>query len=233
MKILYYSPHPHLQIDAPTGYGTHMREMIKAWRLMGIEVKTLIAGDLLFPEREGNETSRRGGESKSLLKQILPSLVWESLKDLRLMLYDYKLEKELVSLIEEFEPDFIYERVTYLQNSGIKVAREKGIRHIAEINAPYPEERVSFSGRSLFLETARNNEREVLVYSHGISVVSSALKEHFEKSLPDSSVNIKVIPNAVNQSEVMHTREAVNALQEQYKLGGCRVIGFVGSIFPY
>ncbi|HKL03250.1 MAG TPA: glycosyltransferase family 4 protein [Cryomorphaceae bacterium] len=233
MKILYYSPHPHLQIDAPTGYGTHMREMIKAWRLMGIEVKTLIAGDLLFPEREESSLRQRDTGSKSFLKKLLPTLIWESLKDLRLMLYDFKLEKELGAMIDSFEPDFIYERVAYIQNSGIKVARKKGIKHIAEINAPYPEERVMFSGKSLFLETARNAEREVLVYSHGVSVVSSALKEHFEKCLPDSSLKIRVIPNAVNQSEVSHNRDAVNQLKEQYKLQGCCVIGFVGSIFPY
>lgn len=233
MKILYYSPHPHLQIDAPTGYGTHMREMIKAWRLMGIEVKTLIAGDLLFPESEKSRVNVRERGSKSFFKKILPSYLWESLKDLRLLLYDFKLEKELGAMVDEFEPDFIYERVAYLQNSGIKLARKKGVKHIAEINAPYPEERVMFSGKSLFLEAARNHEREVLVYSHGVSVVSSALKEHFEKSLSDNTLNICVIPNAVNQSEVTHDREAVNKLREQYKLQGCRIIGFVGSIFPY
>ena len=45
MKILYYSPHPHLHIEDQTGYGTHMREMIGAFEELGHQVKFLIAGE--------------------------------------------------------------------------------------------------------------------------------------------------------------------------------------------
>lgn len=231
MKILYYSPHPQLRIDAPTGYGTHIREMIAAWKRMGIEVRTLIAGDI---GEEGVTASGEVGKSKfSPIKSLVPPLVWESVRDLSLQRFDVFLEKELTQAVEEFQPDFIYERVAYLQNSGIKIARKLKVKHIAEINAPYPGERISFSGKSFLIGAARNVEREILVHSTGITVVSSALKDHFVDRLPDAEPRIHVIPNAVNPDLVVSDRGTVESLKTEYKIDDELIVGFVGSIFPY
>ena len=229
MKILYYSPHPHLQREAPTGYGTHIREMIAAWKRMGATVHTFIAGD-----RNGAEYGTGNPRKfKPTLRKLIPSLVWESLKDLELIRFDTKLELELAEVIQSFGPDLIYERVAYLQNSGVRVAAKYGIKHIAEINAPYPEERRSFSGRSLFLSMAENNLREILIKSDCISVVSSALKEKFATLLPEAEKKIHVIANCVNPAIVDHDTDRVVELQTKLGLADSIVIGFVGSIFPY
>jgi glycosyltransferase involved in cell wall biosynthesis len=229
MKILYYSSHPHLSLDAPTGYGTHMREMIQAWRKMGLEVRTLIAGDHL---QKGSETGPRE-TSRSKLKRLLPPMAWESLKDLNLLRFDSAMEKRLIQAVKEFQPDFIYERVAYLQNSGIRVARKLDIPHVAEVNAPYPEERVYFSGPSLLVKWARNTEREILVHSKVITVVSSALKSYMTQILPEAESRIHVVPNCVNPSEVHLDPGARDEIRGQLGLREKKVIGFVGSIFPY
>lgn len=231
MKILYYSPHPQLSIHAPTGYGTHMREMVASWRKMGIEVKTLIAGDI-HARKYGAPVAPKKVKWWRI-KRFIPPLIWETLRDIKLIRFDKGLEGRLREAVSEFEPDLIYERVAYLQNSGVKVAKALGVRHISEINAPYPEERVSFSGKSLMLGTARDNERQILIETSGISVVSTALAEYFMAKLPNIADKIRVVPNCVNPDEVVHNTARMDELRKEFDLTGKSVIGFVGSIFPY
>jgi glycosyltransferase involved in cell wall biosynthesis len=228
MKILYYSPHPHLKLNAPTGYGTHMREMIGAWRSQGVEVKTFIAGDLGGEEYGESKPSRF-----AFLKKYIPSKLWETIKDYQLIRFDKSLETSLIELVNEFEPDLIYERVAYLQNSGVKIASRKGVKHVAEINAPYPEERVYFSGSSFFEDQAKDHEREILVKSDLVTVVSNDLKIHLEKKLADVDSKIMVIPNSVNPKEIPESFEAATEIKQAFEISTDCVIGFVGSIFPY
>jgi glycosyltransferase involved in cell wall biosynthesis len=228
MKILYYSAHPHLQLNAPTGYGTHMREMINAWRKIGIEVKTLIAGDLSRGAFEGVPQKRHQN-----YKEFIPKLVWETFKDFQLMRFDASLEKKLSQVIDDFQPDLIYERVTYLQNSGVKTANRKAIRHISEVNAPYPLERVELSGKSLLVSFGRNVERQILAASNKIVVVSTALADHFEAILPGVKSKVLVVPNNVNQDKVVLQPDKIQELRKEFGLADQLVVGFVGSIFPY
>lgn len=231
MKILYYSPHPQLSMHAPTGYGTHMREMIAAWRRMGIEVHTCIAGDVSGGEYQSQETTK-GGRFRGV-KSLIPKVLWESMRDLSIIRFDKSQERILEEQIKKVQPDVIYERVAYLQNSGIKMARKHGIRHVSEINAPYPQERVSFSGKSFFVNAAKNIEREILVRSDGISVVSSALKQYLAQILPDAEGKIKVVPNAVNPINMNFSDEKAANLKQSFGLDKELVVGFVGSMFPY
>jgi glycosyltransferase involved in cell wall biosynthesis len=228
MKLLYYSPHPQLKIDAPTGYGTHMREMVAAWRRLGVEVRTLIAGDL-----GGESYGDNKGPRFAKLKPVVPPLFWESFKDFQLLRYDSGLEPQLRNAIKEFQPDILYERVAYLQNSGINAALKFGIKHVSEINAPYPEERMSFSGKSFFVKQARDNERQILAKTDLVSTVSSALKDHLASKMTDIENKILVVPNSVDPSEVVHTQADVDEIESLYKLKDKFVLGFVGSIFPY
>jgi len=228
MKILYYSPHPQLKLNAPTGYGTHMREMIAAWRRMDVEVKTFIAGDLGDDSYGEARPSRFAG-----LKEYIPAVLWETLKDFQLIRFDKSLESSLRSLIKEFEPDLIYERVAYLQNSGVKTAEMMGVKHVAEINAPFPEERVYFSGASFFLKQAKDHERQILAKSDLMTAVSSDLKKHLQEKLTDIDSKIIVVPNCVSPSETTHNLSDVAGVRNSYQFSGKTVIGFVGSIFPY
>jgi glycosyltransferase involved in cell wall biosynthesis len=217
-------------MDAPTGYGTHMREMIAAFRRAGHEVRPLIAGNNKRAEY-GEPTSE--SRIKVLLKKYFPSILWETLKDISLLRFDSRLESVLEKEITEFEPDLIYERSAYLQNSGVKLATKMKLPHIVEINAPYPEERVSFSGRSLLVDFAKNTERELLVKSTMVSVVSSALKEHFVSMVPEAADKLVIVPNSVNPDDAQNSFPKPEVHKERINLQDELVIGFVGSIFPY
>jgi len=231
MKILYYAPNPHLSLNAQTGYGTHMREMIKCWKRMGHEVEPLIAGDL-GNSGAGNYQNNHQ-PVKERIKNLIPGYLWESVKDRKLIHFDLEMAKVLKHRVEKFKPDFIYERVSYLQNSGVEIAGQYHIRHISEVNAPFPEERVYFSGKSAYLNRARAIEKEILNQSSCLTVVSSALKSYLTEKLPAAESKIHVIPNAVNEEQLQLDPEKVKGLRLKYNPGNALVFGFVGSIFPY
>ncbi len=226
MRILYYSPHPHLYLEAPTGYGRHMREMINAWESQGHEVSKVIGGQ---KPKTSNKSQAASGR-KSRLKKLIPSLIWESLKDFQLLKHDVRMAAGLKAAIADFQPDLVYERMAYLQTSGVNVAREMGVKHILEMNAPYPEERVAFSGKSVFLAKARKAEKKVWKATHGISVVSSALKSYILEKYPKASEKVAVIPNAISPTSFDQNGDD---MRQKLGLNDELVIGFLGSIFPY
>ncbi len=234
MKILYYSPHPRLSAEAPTGYGTHMREMTAAWRRAGIEVKTLIAGDVHAAGAAGADNTDPGLTDKlRSVKRLFPKKIWETARDIQLIRFDLRMEQRLREAIADFSPDLIYERVAYLQNSGVRAAKATGVTHIAEINAPYPEERRYFSGDSFLIGTAKDNLRQVLIETNGIVTVSSVLAADFAEIAEEARDKTLVIPNCVNPEAVMHSAERAEELRNELNLGRDLVLGFVGSVFPY
>lgn len=233
MKLLYYSPHPHLGIEAPTGYGTHMREMVAAFRKNGVEVKTLIAGDLKANTGVSDLKANKKQERIRDFRALIPNIIWESLKDLNLMRWDRNMEKRLREAIKEFAPDVVYERVAYMQNSGVRVCQRMGIKYIAEVNAPYPEEREYFSGASLLMGAAETNFRQMLIQSDHIVTVSSALATRFAAIAAETVAKTIVTANAVNPLDVKHSGERSAELRRELGLDDALVFGFVGSIFPY
>lgn len=231
MKILYYAPNPYLSLNAQTGYGTHMREMIRSWKEMGHEVETLIAGDLGNSAK--SDTHQSQSSLKKAVKSFIPRFLWESLKDRQLMQFDMRMTEILNRRVLEFEPDLIYERVSYLQKSGVEIAGQRKIKHVAEVNAPFPEERIYFSGRSAYLNRARLVEKKIIENSYSLSVVSSALKSYIKKIQPSAADKVHVIPNAVNEQQIKLDTEKVGKLVSKYNPNNELVLGFVGSIFPY
>lgn len=232
MKILYYSSNPNLGLNAQTGYGTHMREMIDSWIRSGVEVKTLIAGDQKkIGTQEGSDLN--AGRLKSSLKSIIPSFIWESFRDYSLIKFDSELGSKLEDLIRDFQPDCIYERISYLQTSGVDVAKKMNIKHVSEINAPFPEERRYFSGNSYFINRAKKAEERILKNSSQIAVVSSALKAYLAEENEELLTKIHVIPNAVNTNNLVVDESKQKFITSSLNLGNEIIIGFVGSVFPY
>lgn len=227
MKILYYSPHPHLNLQDFSGYGTHMREMIGAFRSLGHEVLPVIAG--------GTEKNRKVKNTHIgySLKKILPGYLRETIKDFLLLQKDKQLEQSLLQQVELFQPDLIYERGAYLQLSGCNAARKSGVRHVVEINAPLTDEKNMLQGKSLFSRESDKMEKELIAAADKILVVSSRLKEYYTSKFNGSGEKFLVVPNAVNLRLVKPDDGLVNDIRSRFNLQGKMVIGFVGSIFKY
>jgi glycosyltransferase involved in cell wall biosynthesis len=233
MKILYYSAHPHLGLNDPAGYATHMREMIKAFEILGHKVLPVIMGGIEIKENI-SISAANNFSIKALLRKMVPAPLWKTMLDFRLLQFDKKAETILQAKLAEFEPDLIYERGAYFQLSGVKVADKVGIKHILESNSPYLEESAVFERSRGFLHSAAlKAERELLEKSDKVLVVSSALKEHFVKKHEINPNKILVTPNCINLEIVKVDAKLKLEISENYDLQNKIVIGFVGSIFPY
>ncbi len=232
MKILYYSPHPHLNLQDKTGYGTHMREMIQAFRDLGHDVLPVINGGT---EKQEGEKPLKSNFAKNILKNLIPKFIWRSLKDRRLLKFDALAERALEKKVDEFKPDLIYERAYYMQVSGVNVAQRKKIKHFLEVNAPYIDETFEFEkSPTLFNKTALKNEELQLTLSSKVFVVSSSLQAYFLKKYPSLKADkILVTPNCVNLDKVKVDALKKKTIAHDLNLENNIVVGFVGSIFPY
>lgn len=237
MKIIYFSPHPNLYLHIPSGPGVHMREMIHAMEELDHEVIPLIMGGIeAMPEVRG-AASPSGSSNKSTLKSKLkkwiPKRIWQTVKDLQLMRFDRYAQRELERVIRSEKPDLIYERAFYLSTSGVRAAKKHGVKHILEMNAPYPEERRSMEGPGFLDGLGVARERTQLRLTDRIVVVSSALRDYVIQRESESANKTVITPNAIRSDFRPPDPERIALLRGKLELEGKRVVGFIGSIFPY
>lgn len=227
MKILYYSPHPNLNLNSFTGYGSHMRGTIQALELLGHDVALFIAGGTVL-------ASKTTTANKSRLKHILPSWIKESIKDFLLLQQNRKQKIVLKKLIKDVSPDLVYERGSYLMDAGVKVCTEMGIIHYLEVNAPFLQEKKEMEGKSFFLRKAKQMERYKSLNTNKLIVVSSALKKHFIQVFQVNADKIVICPNGINIADWEADAIDVSAIQEKIGFNSEHfVVGFVGSILPH
>jgi len=233
LKIIYYSPHPNLNLSDPAGYGTHMREMINAFRELGHEVITCIMGG---EEKQRDDMSIQFNESlpKKAIKSLTPTRIWQSLKDIDLIRFDKTAAKKLELLVKKEKPDLIYERGFYMMISGVETAKKYEVKHILEINAPYTEEKTELEGKSLLFKKAAQREQQQVENTSQVVVVSSALKKYFSEKYPSAEQKILITPNAVDPAKTKADAVKTQELTVRYSISEDElVIGFVGSIFPH
>lgn len=232
VKILYYSPHPHLKVAAQTGYGTHMREMIRAFKDLGHEVEFYVAGDESNQNPNANEStgSTTKPSATNIIKKFTPRILWETLRDVNLIRIDEQRFRRLKEICAVFQPDAIYERSHYGMTSGVRAAKLLDIHHILEVNSPNVRERIELSGPSFLSKRARKKDLWVLANSHHVLTVSTRLAEMLH--IPELAANWDVTPNAIrpgqeNESTQKRTRKEFGIPENT------TLIGFVGSIFPW
>ncbi len=230
MRILYYSPHPNLNLSDPAGYGTHMREMIASFRELGHDVLPLIMGGKVPRD---NQNAPQNPWIKNIIKKLIPTRRWEALKDKRLLRFDQKARHQLALSISQFRPDFIYERANYMQVSGVRAANEAGVVHFLEMNSPYTEEKKDLDGDSILLPRANDLEKEQLKRSQEVICVSSALRDYFLNKHRVAPEKFSILPNAISPEKLLVENTAIADLRQKYNIDNQLVIGWVGSIQPW
>jgi len=232
MKILYYSPHPYLNLMSPAGFGTHMRGMITAFRNKKCEVHTVIMGGETNPPDPA--ISQESNNFKSLLKKATGKNIWRTLKDFKLLRFDRTASDRLEEAIKKYEPDFIYERTNYLQLSGIKEAKKYGIVHVSEINTPYVDQQNYLSKSRSYLEKyARGIEKKQLQGTDLALAVVGPLQDHFCSLYDLDPGKFLITHDAFDKDTIRLNPENQQKIERQYKLFDKRLIGYVGSIFEW
>ncbi len=234
MRIIYYSPHPTHDIVSEVGYATHQREVILALRSLGHEVFPVIMGGTEVANLNAFATdSYKIPFYKKIIKRLVPRFLWTSLNNYKLIRHDFNASRILEENILNIKPDLIYERSEYLQDSGAKLANKYKIKYFIEVNAPFIEEMNDFEGYSLFHNRAHKIEAIKLAAADKVFTVSTALKDFLVSRYNCNNDKIIVQPNCINPEKINFDSQLVGNLKGDLKLNTKKVVGFVGSMFPY
>src|SRR5439155_18047327 len=153
MRIAYLAADFGVPVLGTKGASSHVRGLVQALRAEGHEVVVLAAntGDdqgVSFPLREVTF----GGALLELYDALQHEAVCQGTrlaKDFRNLLYASCLEMQGRVMLEEFEPDLIYERHCLFSTAGRELARYFEIPLLLEVNAPLVVEHQRMRGLSL------------------------------------------------------------------------------------
>lgn len=235
MKILYLCPDLGIPVLGRKGASVHVRELVGAFARGGHRI-TLAAQTLL--KTPADEPAK----VKARVIQVLPDPAAVSaihdLKEfhsllgadsplpgeLRRILYNLALYRELKRRFLKHKPDFIYERASLYATAGAKLAAKFNVPHLVELNAPLAVEQAEYRATG-FGELAAQAERWTLTHADAVIVVSTELAKHV-RSLGVQTSKIHVMPNGVNP-ELFCAPERTTRRPKHLTLG------FVGGLRPW
>jgi len=236
MRIAYLTSDFGVPVLGTKGASVHVRRMVGALAERGHEVRVL--------------TPNRGSgahETKSLPIEEIPfsgtvAVLHEELKqeelcrgnrlskDLRNVFYSLWLQSHAVPFLEEFGPDFLYERYTLFGTAGLELARRFDVPLVLEVNAPLVEEQREQRGLSL-PRVAVAAQRLVFEQSDEVLVVSRWL-EDYVRSHGAREGHVTVIPNAADP-ELFRPRRGPSEIRRKLGWEERIVLGFVGAMKPW
>lgn len=150
--------------------------------------------------------------------------------ELRNQLYNHALFAAGQALAQSCRIDFIYERYSLFSYAGIRLARELGVPHLLEVNAPLAYEQEKMRGLEM-KELARELERHIFCGSDQVLAVSQPLQDYvIACGVP--AERVRVVPNAVDPQRFVAPTEG-RAVRMQHQLEDKFVVGFVGSLKPW
>ncbi len=170
---------------------------------------------------------------KEAMKKAMPDVFYNGLKDYGIRRFDQLAAQKLEESIRTFQPDLVYERSEYMQDSGVRVCRALGVKHYLEVNAPFIEEMRHWEGPSVLHPLGHRIEKRKIKEATRVFAVSSVLRDFLVDEYDADPEKLAVIPNCINPDGVKVEPEKAAAIAAQYGLNGKRVVGFVGSFFPH
>jgi glycosyltransferase involved in cell wall biosynthesis len=216
-----------------SGYAVHLNAMSDAFRRAGHEVEMLVLGEWLdHRQPPSGEDAPIGETLKQKVKRVVPRKGWESLKDLRISVYDAALYGRYREFLEGFRPDAIYEQVAFNAGSGMRLARELDLPRMAEVHAPMAEERARDGRESFLTGRAKRIEMEVVRSADAVRVVSSPLRQYLIEN-GVAAERIIVQPNGTDLERFHPGAGDLKKVRERLNLDGRFVFGFVGSFFRW
>ena len=235
MRIAYLSCDFGVPVFGTTGSAVHLREMVRALRGLGHEVRVYSpatdegGADAL----DGVHAIELGGvarEVAELLKGENAGLPPHLYREWRRLLFAEHAQRGLLPLLDAYAPDAIYERYSLFAYAGVELARTLRVPHVLEANAPLAQEAATH--RELVLRaTAEALEQRIMCAADAVVVVSEPLAEHARR-LGVPPERIDVLPNGVDP-ERFRPDVSGAAVRAKHGLEGKRVLGFAGSLKPW
>lgn len=217
MKIIY-----HHRTLGDGAEGIHVREMIRAFRMEGHEVK--VTGPV--GEREVGKGARGAPGLLSRIKRALPGFVYELME----LAYGFVALFSTALHALWYRPDFIYDRYITFNFGVVLAGRCLGIPVLLEVNAPLALERAQQKDEMLvFSGLAEWLERRIYRLASRVIVVSTPLREHLESDGVPVGKCV-VMPNGANPEHFAVTQPDHVLRNELGIPPGAFVIGFTGVL---
>jgi glycosyltransferase involved in cell wall biosynthesis len=254
MNIAYVSADFGVHVFGNKGASIHVREMVSALRNAGHSL--CIISPAIDEGKEGKDVSTTGAfsahatrnlEGVSFLPVLLPERHLQLFKEfealdkffgmkmrlrqeVRNLLFNQILFEQARDSWSSRRLDLVYERYSLFSYAGIRLARELGVPHILEVNAPLAYEQEKMRGLEM-KHLASETERLIFRSTDRVVVVSRALREYVAScGVPEA--RLQVLPNAVDPQRFAAAKNQ-KLIRAQYGLADKCVIGFVGSLKPW
>jgi glycosyltransferase involved in cell wall biosynthesis len=241
MRILYLCPDLGIPVLGRKGASVHVRSLAAAMTRAGHAV--VVAAGVLSkspweeparlevrllhlpadPDRSGAVAALKALNATLGIANGLPA-------ELRQILYDRDLAKQLRRHFEHAPPDFVYERAALYAMAGSEVAHELGVPHLVELNAPLAVEQTTYRGTG-FGDLAAMAERWLLCRADAVLCVSAPLRD-YALSLGVEPDRVQVVPNGVDAAQ-FRPGPPDPAVRACWGLGGGPVLGFLGGLRPW
>lgn len=209
MKILY-----HHRTLADGAEGTHIAEMVAAFRALGHDVCV-----------SGLAVSPRGATRGVLagLRSRLPQAGLE-LASLSANLAEYA---EARRVLARFRPDFVYKRHARFDVAMVAAARALGVPTVLEVNCLFSVAEYRRFEPLAFERLARRCERRVLNDASVVVAVSTPLGRQVSALAGTAAV---ILPNGANP-EMFRVRDgAAQAVRARHGLTGAVTVGWAGIV---
>lgn len=215
MRILY-----HHRTLGDGAEGIHIREMVKAFRELGHEVKVIgpVGEALPEPSRKPTVLGR--------IKQRFPHYLFELLE----IAYTGYCFVATAWAIRSFRPDFVYDRYMIFNAGAILAGMLSRVPVYLEVNAPLAEERRIEPDEQLsYHKIASRMERWICSKATRTFVVSTPLKQHLEsKGVPRDQCIL--LPNGVDPHRFSPRSKNLGLLEVLGIQESQVVIGFAGIL---
>ncbi|MBA3482575.1 MAG: glycosyltransferase family 4 protein [Pirellulales bacterium] len=258
MRILYVCTDLSIPILGQHGAAVHVRSLVAALERGGNQV--IVAAPLLNKspwERPAAISARvqhlpTAGDTNAAVLAIkafnrtlgvnntLPS-------EVRRILYNKDLPRQLRGQFTDQPPDFVYERASLLSTAGVQIARELNRPLVIELNAPLAVEQAAYR-RSCLGDLSAQAERWSLSQADLVLVVSAALREYV-LGLGVEACRVHVVPNGVDSALFRSKWDRTSGVGERShdpgrrsdrtgeigaaETNGRSVLGFVGGLRPW
>ncbi|MDX6645154.1 MAG: hypothetical protein QOK40_881 [Miltoncostaeaceae bacterium] len=238
MRILYLCPDLGVPVLGHKGASVHVRSLAGALARVGHDV-VVVAASLTGSPWEAPATLAAPlvhlPPSDATLDAVLAA---RDLRDavgasselpaeLRRILYDRDLARELRLRFVRHRPDAIYERASLYATAGGALARALDVPHVVELNASLALEHRTYRSAGVD-DLPAAAETRLLHGADAVVAVSEALREHVLRlGVPPERVTVR--PNGVDRERFRPGgRDA--GLRDALGLNGGPVVGFVGGL---